>query len=74
MSHTNYPFAENLISYNNEPVIEKFLKRSGSIAFQTSNEVKTSLALSGKLGGKIKLSLGVIYFVSLVYFTMKLLF
>jgi hypothetical protein len=72
MSHINYPLADERTTDFQGQVFEKYFKISGNEHTSTSVSEQVSLVLHGKLAGKIKFTLGLIYFFSLMYFTIKL--
>jgi len=72
MSHINFPLADERTTYIGDQVFEKYLNKPANEHTSTRISEQISLALHGKLGGKIKFTLGLIYFFSLMYFTIKL--
>jgi len=72
MSHINYPLADERATYFRGQIFEKYLNKPENEHTSTRISEQISLVLHGKLGGKIKFTLGLIYFFSLMYFTIKL--
>ena len=73
MSQIHFPFADNFPAQNRSQIIETYLNRSANVYVPSREKEQLSFVLHGKLGGKIKFMLGLAYFCSLIYFTIKLL-
>ena len=73
MNNINYPLTDYFSQSNQRQVIDIYLERSGKLIPSTTVKESLRLFLQGKLGGKIKFLLGLIYFFTLLYFTAELL-
>jgi len=73
MNNINYPIITELPAVNDLRNIDIDSERLGLIPNVGMIRRKIGALLYGKLGGKIKLVFGIIYFFSLMYFTFILM-
>lgn len=72
MNNLNYPLTNDITPIIRDYRANILFEKSGIVTPTIQLERKLDFAINSKLGGKLKLILGFIYFFSLLFFTIKL--
>jgi hypothetical protein len=71
MNDRNYPFSGGYAAFKQDQEVNLFFKEVEKVYNAPDEKVKQSISKNSELAGKIKFILGLIYFFSLVYFSIK---
>jgi len=72
MNNLNYPLTNDITPIIRDYRANILFEKSGIVTPTIQRERKLDFAINSKLGGKLKLIIGFIYFFSLLFFTIKL--